>query len=56
MTANFTNATEILAVGYSQWVDAQVGGADMVTTVNYHREPTGSDMVTTVNYHSGGSL
>ena len=25
VTANFTNATEILAVGYSQWVDAQVG-------------------------------
>ena len=25
MTANFTNATEILAVGYPQWVDAQVG-------------------------------
>ena len=25
VTANFTNATEILAVGYPQWVDAQVG-------------------------------
>ena len=25
VAANFTNATEILAVGYSQWVDAQVG-------------------------------
>ena len=25
VTANFTNATEILAVGYSQWVDQQVG-------------------------------
>ena len=25
VAANFTNATEILAVGYPQWVDAQVG-------------------------------
>ena len=25
VSANFTNATEILAVGYPQWVDAQVG-------------------------------
>ena len=25
VTANFTNATEVLAVGYPQWVDAQVG-------------------------------
>jgi len=25
IAANFTNATEILAVGYPQWVDAQVG-------------------------------
>ncbi len=25
VTANFTNATEILSVGYPQWVDAQVG-------------------------------
>ena len=25
VTANFTNATEILAVGYPQWVDMQVG-------------------------------
>ena len=25
VTANFTNATEILAVGYPQWIDAQVG-------------------------------
>ena len=25
VTANFTNATEILAVGYPQWVDTQVG-------------------------------
>ena len=25
VTANFTNATEILAVGYPQWVDQQVG-------------------------------
>ena len=25
VTANFTNSTEILAVGYPQWVDAQVG-------------------------------
>ena len=25
VAANFTNATEILAVGYQQWVDAQVG-------------------------------
>jgi len=25
VTANFTNATEILAIGYPQWVDAQVG-------------------------------
>ena len=25
VVANFTNATEILAVGYPQWVDAQVG-------------------------------
>ena len=25
VTANFTNATEILAAGYPQWVDAQVG-------------------------------
>ena len=25
VTANFTNATEMLAVGYMQWVDAQVG-------------------------------
>ena len=25
VTANFTNATEILAVGYPQWVDAQIG-------------------------------
>ena len=25
VTANFTNATEILAVGYPQWVDSQVG-------------------------------
>ncbi|MBQ2625600.1 MAG: hypothetical protein IJG18_10955, partial [Kiritimatiellae bacterium] len=25
VSANFTNATEILAVGYSQWVDAHVG-------------------------------
>ena len=25
VTANFSNATEILAVGYPQWVDAQVG-------------------------------
>jgi len=25
VTANFTNATEILAVGYPQWVDVQVG-------------------------------
>ena len=25
VAANFTNATEILAMGYSQWVDAQVG-------------------------------
>ena len=25
VTANFTTATEILAVGYPQWVDAQVG-------------------------------
>ena len=25
VTANFTNATEIFAVGYPQWVDAQVG-------------------------------
>ena len=25
VTANFTNATEILAVGYPRWVDAQIG-------------------------------
>ena len=25
VTANFTNATEILAIGYPQWVDAQIG-------------------------------
>ena len=25
VAANFTNATEILAIGYPQWVDAQVG-------------------------------
>ena len=25
VTANFTNATEILAIGYPQWVNAQVG-------------------------------
>ena len=30
VAANFTNATEILAVGYPQWVDAQVG-TDLTT-------------------------
>jgi len=41
VAANFTNATEILAVGYPQWVDAQVG--DGLTNWLYKFTATISD-------------
>ncbi|MBQ6337912.1 MAG: hypothetical protein IJI36_02095 [Kiritimatiellae bacterium] len=53
-TANFTNATEILAVGYPQWVDAQVG--DGLTNGLYKLSVTVADDPPEATFLSVGDL
>ena len=54
VTANFTNATEILAVGYPQWVDAQVG--EGLTNGLYKLSVTVSDDPPETTFLSVGDL
>ena len=54
VTAHFTNATEILAVGYPQWVDAQVG--ESLTNGFYKLSVTVADDPPETTFLSVGDL